>query len=412
MEKEKLLPLVSILVVSYNNQQFLPENLRSIFSQTYPNLEVLIGDDGSSQFDEPALVEWIQINRTQNIKRVAIFRSEDNMGTVANLDRLQKKSRGEFLLNIAADDVLYNEEVISSFYRKALEIGDSAEIIVAQTEMWDRELKNRLGDFILPQHIEKLQSATTRDLFVENWDRIFLPATYFYRKSVLEKVGDLCVQYRLVEDAPTHLRLLRQGVRPWYMEDVPSIRHRDGGISHGNSIHSKKVFLTYYQDLINIYVNEIEPYSELFTERQRRAMRQKYQDRVRAFYKIHIPEFERAQRAAAQPQSTSAQPQSAAVQPCRNPSVPKTDGLGMGRTPREKIKWLAYKLTETHFIFSSIVLTLLCWIAAGSLSSLTLPGCSFMSIAYVAAGCVLGVFSAGTVFVKVILLYRRSKWDE
>ena len=42
------LPLISVVVPSYNQAQFLPEALESIFRQGYPRLEVVVMDGGSS----------------------------------------------------------------------------------------------------------------------------------------------------------------------------------------------------------------------------------------------------------------------------------------------------------------------------------------------------------------------------
>ena len=41
-------PLVSIALCTYNGEQYLAEQLDSIISQTYQNLEIIIVDDGSS----------------------------------------------------------------------------------------------------------------------------------------------------------------------------------------------------------------------------------------------------------------------------------------------------------------------------------------------------------------------------
>ena len=42
-------PLVSIIIPVYNGERFLRESLDSILAQTYPNLEVLVMDDASTE---------------------------------------------------------------------------------------------------------------------------------------------------------------------------------------------------------------------------------------------------------------------------------------------------------------------------------------------------------------------------
>ena len=65
--------LISVLVLCYNNQNYIYENLKSIFEQTYPNIEVLIADDASQEFRAASLVDWINKNRTPNISKISII---------------------------------------------------------------------------------------------------------------------------------------------------------------------------------------------------------------------------------------------------------------------------------------------------------------------------------------------------
>lgn len=43
-----MMPLISVIVPNYNNGPFLNETMESIFLQDYPNFEVLVIDDGST----------------------------------------------------------------------------------------------------------------------------------------------------------------------------------------------------------------------------------------------------------------------------------------------------------------------------------------------------------------------------
>jgi GT2 family glycosyltransferase len=61
-----------------------------------------------------------------------------------------------------------------------------------------------------------------------------LPAAgSLYKRTFFEKVGSLSDSYTLIEDYTTSLRALRIGI-PVYYVDAITIKHREGGISHGN----------------------------------------------------------------------------------------------------------------------------------------------------------------------------------
>ena len=354
-------PLISVLVACYNNQKYIYECLLSIFSQTYPNIEVLIGDDCSESFDGQTLINWINKNRTPNISRVVVNRNSKNLGTVANIEELQARSTGEFLFNIAADDALFNEHVLEQMYTKAEKFGDAAKIVVAETEMWDHKLRKCIGHFITPENAAFIEKGTARDLFAACAEKIILPASFLYRRSILDKVGKLSDQYRLVEDWPTHLRLLAQGSNPCYFGEFPSIKHRDGGISHGNSLQSKRAFLIYYSDILKLYDNEVVPHLDLLTDKEKKAIRTMQEDRVRAYYTIHIPAYYKSCEADLNAAISDLKTVEAAgyLLPVKENSAAEAKKLAARSEMREFIKDLAFRFSRKKVCLSASFFALL-----------------------------------------------------
>lgn len=391
-------PLISVLVLCYNNQEFIYENLQSIFAQTYPNIEILIADDASEQFDARTLLAWIRKKKTPNISKVALYENPVNLGTVASLENLQKKSMGEFLFNIAADDVLFDENVLQSMYQRAAEIGDDAEWIVAETEMWNHTLTEKIGDFLKEEGIQKIKNSTPLELFAECSWHAFLPACYLYRRSLIEKIGLLSEHYYLVEDWPVSLIATRQGIIPYYCDIQSTIKHRDGGVSHGNKAQSRMTFLRYYQDICNVFNLEVYPYLDLLNEADRIRAEKYGQDHLRAYYKIHIPEAEAAVRRAMIEETH------------RRDEEQDPIALLSGKALlRERIKRLAYRISEKRTIF----VTLLSMIGFVLLTVLTkshfLPMARTLFKAFAALG---GLIVVGEVIVCLYLRYRQSKWGK
>lgn len=331
-------PMISVLVFCYNNQKFIYETLRSVFDQTYPNIEILISDDASDEFKAEPLLNWINKYRTPNIKKVSIFENEYNIGTVACVENLQKKSLGAYLLNIAADDALHNPHVIETAYQKAEELGPDGEMIFGQTEMWDVGLKQKMSNFTSAETEAFLRTASAENIFAESSYHVVLPACYLYRRTLIDKIGKLSDHYRLVEDWPTHLRATRQGVRPYYIENTPFLKHRDGGISHGNQLQSKKTFLIYYEDILKLYPYEVQPYEEMLSEEARTRAKKYYNDRIRAYLTIHIPAYDKLERETQRRETTVSQP---VVVEKKQPIKQKI---------REKLKYLLYRYANKKVI--------------------------------------------------------------
>lgn len=95
------LPLVSVVIVNYNYAQFLGEAARSVFSQTYANIEIIIVDDASTDASGDVLED---IGRSH--PGVKIVRREKNGGQSLATKTGFETSSGEYIVFLDADDVL------------------------------------------------------------------------------------------------------------------------------------------------------------------------------------------------------------------------------------------------------------------------------------------------------------------
>jgi glycosyltransferase involved in cell wall biosynthesis len=91
-------PLVSILVPLYNKAPYVEETIRSALSQTYPSIEVIVIDDGSTD-GSADVVAAIEDPRLQLIRR-------ENRGANATRNELLELAQGEFIQYLDADDLI------------------------------------------------------------------------------------------------------------------------------------------------------------------------------------------------------------------------------------------------------------------------------------------------------------------
>lgn len=98
MELDRL-PLVSIGVPVFNGASGLATALDSLLSQDYPNLEIIISDNASTD-DTPRICErYVRLD-----PRVTYHRAERNFGSAWNFNRVFELSSGEYFMWAAHDD--------------------------------------------------------------------------------------------------------------------------------------------------------------------------------------------------------------------------------------------------------------------------------------------------------------------
>lgn len=100
------LPLVSIGMPVFNGGARVGDALRSALAQTYPNLEILVSDNGSTD-DTPEVVRSV----AGSDPRVVVHRHDENRGGIWNWSFVLGAARGEYFAWLAHDDVLEPEFV-------------------------------------------------------------------------------------------------------------------------------------------------------------------------------------------------------------------------------------------------------------------------------------------------------------
>jgi glycosyltransferase involved in cell wall biosynthesis len=102
-------PRVSVCIPSYNYAVYLPETLDSILAQTYPDFEIIVVDDAST--DESQLVAEGYAERYPDKVRVFTHPGRVNKGISATCNLAIEKSRGEYLAWLGSDDTWYPEKL-------------------------------------------------------------------------------------------------------------------------------------------------------------------------------------------------------------------------------------------------------------------------------------------------------------
>ena len=95
---------VTVIVPSYNHAPFVADCLSSIATETYPDLEVVMIDDGSRDGTFEAAQEWRR--RNPGALSAFLLLRQDNQGLLKTLNRLVSLARGQYICLLASDDML------------------------------------------------------------------------------------------------------------------------------------------------------------------------------------------------------------------------------------------------------------------------------------------------------------------
>ena len=195
--------LVSVLIPSFNHENYVQETINSIINQTYQNLELIVIDDGSkdSSWQKICEMEDICKKRFSNV----IFETKVNEGACATLNSLIEKANGEYIYIIASDDTAIPTAIekeinfLANNPDYALCVGDNA-IMDSNSKpcFWDKK-RNIVYDVkkakykTFGEYLQKSQKLDfSKDYFGSYstiYPRNYIPNGYLIRKSIFEKIG-------------------------------------------------------------------------------------------------------------------------------------------------------------------------------------------------------------------------------
>ena len=243
--------LFSVIVLCYRHFEYLYTAIDSVLSQTYPQIELIISDDGSDNFPRHEVEEYIRANKNNHIKNVVIHQETENVGTVRHLNHATRICTGAYVAALAGDDIFFDERVLERYAAGFQHAPENCYIEMAQTGMYDENLEKLDSYYLKPPvqaAIEKTATDSSELLKVLIEFGACLPSTSTcFRREFFEKFGKFDERYNLVEDYPMHVRLAEEG---WiiHYENFVAIKHRNGGISHGQKNTLSRSAMLYFSD--------------------------------------------------------------------------------------------------------------------------------------------------------------------
>ncbi len=133
-------PLVSIITPCYNGAEFIDGYFRSILAQTYPNLELIFIDDGSTDATAQIADSYRPALEERNIKFIYIY--QNNQGQAAALNQGLAIFRGDYFVWPDSDDLLTPDSIAKRV--NFLETNPEYGFVRSNAEYFDYDTKKPL----------------------------------------------------------------------------------------------------------------------------------------------------------------------------------------------------------------------------------------------------------------------------
>lgn len=241
--KDKNNLLVSVIITTFHNEEYLSRAIESVLHQTYSDIEVIVVDDNPPNSESRRLTERIMQEYPQVIY---IQHSENKNGAAARNTGIQAAS-GEYIAFLDNDDVYFRHHIASCV--KALkEHGECIGVVCGV-------VKVRAGmcwDVIYPPEGDFVKSLLFSETVLGTGSNLFVKTEYVRRVNGFDE------SFLRHQDIEFGVRIFSEG-SPWILKEIQMVKEMDGYSNTPNYdrfLKTKQHFWTKFQWMIKKMTEE------------------------------------------------------------------------------------------------------------------------------------------------------------
>ncbi|MDB4026803.1 glycosyltransferase [Candidatus Thioglobus sp.] len=192
-------PMVSIVTIVYNDEEYLEETIQSVLSQTYDNVEYIVIDGGSTDGTLDVIKQYKD--------RIDHWISEEDRGIYDAMNKGVNLAKGEWINFMNSGDVFHDNDVLLNFYKESK--------------------KSQNIDFFYSDSIVR----EGKKYICNKEKRILIHQAIIYRVAMHEKIG----RYVVVKNLTTadYLFFMLSYNYNWQKLNFPISIHDANGVSSG-----------------------------------------------------------------------------------------------------------------------------------------------------------------------------------
>jgi glycosyltransferase involved in cell wall biosynthesis len=231
-------PKVSVIIPFYNCS-YVDQAIESALNQTYPNIEIIVVDDGSTKFKEKLIPFEGRI----------VYIKKENGGTATALNEGIRAATGEYIAWLSSDDYFLPDKIakqISFMLNEKVEVSFTNYNYINE----DNQPVEHWG----------------RPVFSNNDDvyRAFLDynaingCTVMIKKEIFDHIGYFYPDLRYTQDYEMWMRLLLHGYKIYHLdEELTKFRvHKESGTYKNQEAMQQEISIikNYYVPLLKEYI--------------------------------------------------------------------------------------------------------------------------------------------------------------
>lgn len=247
---------VSVVITAYNVEKYIEKAIKSVFNQTYKNIEIIVVEDQSTDSTKNILKEYEKDYKSEVTKDFHVVWNKENVG--AGLSRRYgiQNATGEFVMLLDADDWL-KEDYIEKLVKNQQET--DADIVSGGISYYFED-DDKFEITTYGTHVsEGMQKFTDYSK-----GKIVFLNNKIVRKSMYDKV-EYCDR-RYVEDTPVIMKLLYYANKVSYVNEAGyNYLQRNGSLCHSNSTWKHQLYCAVCcAELIEWFKDKEKEYSKIF----------------------------------------------------------------------------------------------------------------------------------------------------
>jgi glycosyltransferase involved in cell wall biosynthesis len=173
-------PLVTVICLCFNHSKFVREAIESVLAQTYSSVQLIVVDDASTDGSAAIIKQLVAQHPT-----IEFLPLKQNLGNCKAFNRGLALAKGEYLIDLAADDVLLPERIAVGV-TTLQQTGDNYGVHFSDAEWIDETGKH------LYFHSDRYPHATIPqgDIYKALISRYFIcPPTVMFTREVINSLG-------------------------------------------------------------------------------------------------------------------------------------------------------------------------------------------------------------------------------